>query len=306
MMPGDSPAGARRRVRLAIRKYREATGRTQGQVADELSWSISKVNRIENGDVTISKTDLSALLRLLAVEDADEVTRLLDDARVSRMKGWWDGQQYRAHLSDTTRLLLQLEGEATAIRSFQFAAVPGLLQIPEYASAMIGDLSDGLLSDETRSARLKARMLRQENFRNSPLRPDLIVILDEFVLHRIIGDHRVTVRQLRALADAAREPNVFVRLLPKEQAKYLALAAFVIYDIKDEDSAFLYRENLLSDSIDQDPRIVEPYRSRFDQMWECCLPEEATLSAIEAQWAMGRAELDRIGAQELRSVRSDG
>ena len=67
MTPGDSPAGARRRVRLAIRKHREATGRKQGQVAEELSWSISKVNRIENGDVTISKTDLSALLQLLDV-----------------------------------------------------------------------------------------------------------------------------------------------------------------------------------------------------------------------------------------------
>src|SRR5690349_595810 len=65
----DSPAAARRRLRLAVRKAREASGLTQGQVAEQLSWSISKVNRMENGEVTISPTDLSALLNLFGVND---------------------------------------------------------------------------------------------------------------------------------------------------------------------------------------------------------------------------------------------
>lgn len=305
MMPGDSPAGARRRVRLAIRKHREATGRTQGQVADELSWSISKVNRIENGDVTISKTDLSALLRLLDVRDPVEVERLLDDARASRVRGWWDRPEYRVHLTDATRQLLQLESEASAIRSFQIAAVPGLLQTREYAAVMIGNLSEGVLSDEDRQARLEVRMLRQESLRNNPHQPHLFVILDEFVLQRFIGDRVVTMQQLRALADAAHEPNVFIRLLPREESKYLGLGAFVVYDIKHEENAFLYREGLLEDRIEQKLDIVGTYRSNFEQMWERCLSEEATLSAIEAQYASTRAALDRFGDLGMRKARSD-
>jgi transcriptional regulator with XRE-family HTH domain len=306
MTPGDSPAGARRRVRLAIRKHREATGRTQGQVADELSWSISKVNRIENGDVTISKTDLAALLQLLDVRDADEVARLLEDARISRVRGWWDRPEYRDHLTLATRQLLQLESEASAIRSFQFAAIPGLLQTREYAAAMIGGLREGELSADARAARLEVRMLRQENLRSRSDRPDLIVILDEFLLQRKIGGAVVLMGQLRAMADAAREPHVSVRLLPGDESKCLLLGGFVVYDIKNEQNAFLYREELYTDSIDQNLEMVSTYRSRFEQMWNRCLTEEATLSAIEAQWASLRAALDRSGEMGISNVRSDG
>ncbi|GGM24848.1 helix-turn-helix domain-containing protein [Dactylosporangium sucinum] len=55
MSLGDTPAVARRRVRLAIRDARNAKGYTQGQVADAMDWSLSKVMRIESGEVTISQ-----------------------------------------------------------------------------------------------------------------------------------------------------------------------------------------------------------------------------------------------------------
>jgi hypothetical protein len=83
----------------------------------------------------------------------------------------------------------------------------------------------------------------------------LFVILDELLLQRFTGNRLVTVQQLGALADAAREPNIFVRLLPREESKYLQLGAFVVYDIKGEENALLYREGLFEDSIDQNLRL---------------------------------------------------
>ena len=62
MTSPESPAGARRRVRLAVREAREARGLTQGQVAEAMEWSQSKVIRIESGEVTISPNDLRPLL----------------------------------------------------------------------------------------------------------------------------------------------------------------------------------------------------------------------------------------------------
>ena len=62
MAEGDSPAIARRRVRLAIREAREAAALTQPQVAETMEWSTAKVIRIESGDVTISVGDLPQLL----------------------------------------------------------------------------------------------------------------------------------------------------------------------------------------------------------------------------------------------------
>src|SRR4051794_10535520 len=99
MATGDSPASARRRLRLALRRARDAAGLTQGEVADKLHWSLSKVQRIESGDVTISVTDVSALLRLFEVHDSGRVEGLAADARLARQKGWWDEAKFRGHLT---------------------------------------------------------------------------------------------------------------------------------------------------------------------------------------------------------------
>ena len=58
----DPPAVARRRVWMALRRAREVKGYTQGQVAEEMEWSLSKVMRIEKGEVSISVSDLRALM----------------------------------------------------------------------------------------------------------------------------------------------------------------------------------------------------------------------------------------------------
>ena len=79
----DSPAAARRRLRFALRTAREAAELTQAEVADRLEWSVSKVNRIENGEVTISATDLRALMTLVGVTDQDTVEQLTAWARAA-------------------------------------------------------------------------------------------------------------------------------------------------------------------------------------------------------------------------------
>src|SRR5262249_34011466 len=51
MSSAGLPAVSRRRVRLAVRQYREAKGATQGDVAKAMDWSLSKVMRMESGEV---------------------------------------------------------------------------------------------------------------------------------------------------------------------------------------------------------------------------------------------------------------
>src|SRR3712207_4146002 len=109
MSSRESPARARRRLRLALRKLREANGLTQGDVARRLEWSLSKVNRIEIGDVTVSGTDLQALLRLLDVTDEGRVTTLTEHCRSARRREWWDRSDIRPHLNPATLELLQFE-----------------------------------------------------------------------------------------------------------------------------------------------------------------------------------------------------
>jgi transcriptional regulator with XRE-family HTH domain len=293
MVAGDSPAVARRRLRLALRRAREAAGRTQGEVAKALEWSLSKVNRIESGENTISNADLEILLRLLGVVGPDEVGRLLEDARAARRRSWWDRPEYRAHLNPATTRMFQFEGQASTIRTFQVAFVPGLLQTREYAASIIGAVAGDEMSQETRRARLETRMRRRRQVLDRDDPPRYLVILDEFVPRRTVGDRAVMVEQLRFVATVARRPNVLVRMLPRERATYLLLGAFTIFDLNDEENVVLYRESGVADETVDSSEVVRRFRRGFELMWDICLPEEATISAIEAECAKVRAALDR-------------
>ena len=73
MAAGDLPAVARRRVRMALREAREKRDLTQSQVAEAMEWSLSKVMRIESGEVTIAPNDLRFLLAYLGITDRARV-----------------------------------------------------------------------------------------------------------------------------------------------------------------------------------------------------------------------------------------
>ncbi|MET7400541.1 helix-turn-helix transcriptional regulator [Dactylosporangium sp. NPDC005572] len=280
---------------MEIRKARDATGRTQGQVAEALNWSLSKVNRIENGDVTISLTDLDALLRLLDVRDEVLVARMLADARAARKRGrgWWDEPGFREHILPTTLQMLQLEGEASAIRTFNYALIPGLLQTREYAEAVL----ERVAADPTPQARAIAtdlRMRRQETFRSRGQAPQYLAVLDELLLDRTVGSPSVMAGQLHALAEAAREPNLIVRLLPKDVGwAYMVVGTFVLFDLDPHESAVLYREQRVTDEVIHSADVVNAHRAYFEQMWESSLSPEASIAAIEAAAASLRAELVR-------------
>src|SRR5690349_16350604 len=125
---GELPAVSRRRVRLALRKARENIGLSQGTVARSLSWSLSKLQRIELGEVAVSPTDLRALLDAYGVTDPVVIEPLIAETRTARRERYWNAEENRDRLSPALRQLAQFEVAATRIRVFQPALVPGLLQ----------------------------------------------------------------------------------------------------------------------------------------------------------------------------------
>ena len=104
----QSPAVAKWIVRVALRGARETESMTQGEVAKSLDWSLSKVQRIESGEVNLSTTDLMAMVRHYGNVTAEDANRLVELVRVSRKgTGWWDRPEYKEHLTPSTLELLQ-------------------------------------------------------------------------------------------------------------------------------------------------------------------------------------------------------
>lgn len=292
---GESPAVARRRVRLALRKAREATGASQGAVAKRIGWSISKVQRIESGDVSISGTDLRALLDLYGVTDQEEIDQLAEEARISRRQRWWTAPEYRDHLTPGLTQLVQFETQATAIRSYQPVLVPGVMQTPAYAEFLFSWYDIGLTADGRR-VRYNVRMQRRRQVIDSEDGPQYLLILDESVLKREIGGLEVMAEQLEKLAEIARRPRVNVRIVPfKEGAILGVIGHFTVLDLGDDDpdDAVLYRESFTRDSVDHDREEVRFHREMFETLWRLSLDEEKTIRAIMAEAALLRARIDR-------------
>jgi transcriptional regulator with XRE-family HTH domain len=277
---GESPAVARRRVSLALRAAREAKGLTQAQVADAMEWSLSKVMRIEGGGVSVSVSDLKALLPYLELdEDAEQ---LVQDAKVARRQRYSVDPLYREHLSSALLQLMQFEQEAVAIRYFHPLIVPGMLQTPAYASAIFRlDLAG--LSEETIKVRIEARLERRRRLLARSIPPRYLAILDESVLHREIGGPKVMGEQLRALSRLMREAGFLIRVLPFTDAVPIALLGpFGILDMGDAREV-LYREGPRSDAIVRRPREIAEHRDIFERLWPLAYDDADSARLIEKQ-----------------------
>lgn len=286
MTSPESPAGARRRVRFALREARERLGFTQAQVAEEMEWSTSKVIRIESGEVTISPNDLRPLLAYLEITDKAEVERHIQDARNSRRRRmWWDEPAVRAHLTPPSRQLIQYEHEAIAIRYFTSFIIPGTLQTAGYARATLDGYTNELAQADI-DLRVQTRIRRRAELFARRNRAQIFLLLDESVLKRRAGDARITGEQLLDLLAVAREyPEVLIRVLPYTADAPLPM--FGQYDIltlpgDQGEDAVLYRESYVTDELVEDPWNVSRHREIFDKYWEASLDESTSAGLIAA------------------------
>ena len=291
--PSDTPAGARRRVRLAVRRAREDLGYTQSQVAEEMEWSLSKVMRIENGEVTIAPNDLRPLLSYLRIKDRQTVDDLLQAAKVSKQrKQWWDAPELRDGFTPALRQLVQLEPEATAIRYFFPQILPARLQIPAYSRAIVESFGD--LAPNVVEARLAIRQRRNEGFSARTERPKSYAILDESVLIRQIGGPGVLAEQLEELLKLIEHQGIRVRVIPlRSDAPVPMLATYEILYLhgESEDDAILYRESDVLDELVDDADKIRRHRTIFDRLWTSIHDESASIELIRRHLS----ELTRAG-----------
>jgi transcriptional regulator with XRE-family HTH domain len=294
---GDTPAVARERVRRALRRARQATELTQSDVAQSLGWSLSKVQRIEIGDVTVSETDLRAMLVLYGAVTPELMSALADDARLARRERYSTPQEYRQHLPQGLRKLLQFEARAAAIRSYQPLLLPGVLQTPAMAEYIVKEAGSSL-TEEQRQVRFDVRTLRRKQVIERLDGPKFFLVVDESVLERLVGGPRIMAEQLEDLAEVATRPNVHIRAVPKEESRGAIvgmIGAFVLMTLSDDDSndSVLYQERYPKDNIENDPDRIQPYRDAFEQLWDLSLSVEATLRLIGTLATRRRSELDR-------------
>ncbi len=164
---------------------------------------------------------------------------------------------------------LQAEGEAQSLRIWSPTLIPGLLQTAEYARALfLAAQSD--TSDDVISALVAARLERQAILdRADP--PDLVVVLDEAVLHRLIGAPQVMHDALVRV--------VVVQVVPTSNGANAGLAG--AFDIAAADGMLeTLRMEGVEDQTMEKRSLVRKAAVAFDRVRADALPRDASRDLI--------------------------
>jgi transcriptional regulator with XRE-family HTH domain len=289
--PGRSPVVAKQRVRRALRKARDETPMSQGDVAKLLGWSLSKMQRIEGGEVAISPTDLRALLDVYGIEDQDRVKRLAEDAHTSRRERYVTAPEHREYLTASMRELMQFEREAVSIRQYQPVAYPGILQTPAVAEAVINRWTS---DPEARRVRFEARMARRKQVIEGEDGPEYFLVLEQAVITKLYGGEKATAEQLEDLADLAQRDRLHIRVVPRDKgADAMMLGPFQILSLDHGDDSVIYTESHKNDAMHYGPQGFDLYSEAFEHLWDIALSESASRRLMVAEAAALRFTLDR-------------
>lgn len=213
-----SPTMRRRQAGAELRRLREAADITIEQAATHLGCSESKISRMETGTGLQRPRDVTALLDFYGVTATQLREDLLRMVRDSRQQDWW--HSYTDAVPRWFERFMAAESSAVRVEKFENQLVPGLLQTPEYARAVLRSANTSLDDDEI-DRRVVVRMERQKRLLgDDPL--SLWVVLDESVLRRQVGGADVMRAQLQRLIKDAAQQNITVQVLPYALGAYAA------------------------------------------------------------------------------------
>jgi transcriptional regulator with XRE-family HTH domain len=194
-----------RQLGRTLRELREEAGLTLEEAAPRLDWSTSKLSRIEIAQQSIDVHGVRSMLDLYGV-GGERWTQIIELTREARQRGWW-----RAYGPDGLGYVA-LETEATLVRDYTLAFVPGLLQTADYARALFTG-SHHRRTETDLANEITVRMIRQERLTSVDHPLELVAIVEESVLHRPVGGAEVMHAQLAHLVAAAELATVTLQVL---------------------------------------------------------------------------------------------
>jgi len=213
-MPAGQRPLVRRRLRTELRQERERARKSQAEVAKKMDWSLSKIIRLEAGQVGISTNDLKALLDLYGVGDDERRSYFIELARSARQQSaWWNA--FRDVVPSGEYFdFLGYENDAATLNYYCSLILPGLLQTEDYAREVFETAASTELDETTIDRLVELRMARKEHVLDRDDPPQLNVVIDEASLHRVVGGPEVMSDQITSIAEVAQLDNVMIRVIP--------------------------------------------------------------------------------------------
>ena len=285
MTTKPSPTVRRRRLGLELRRLREQAGMTCEEVGRHQDCSGPRISRIETGHIGIRPGEVRELLDLYDVSDDSAREAMVSIARDARKKGWW--RTYSDVLPAWFEARVGLEAEATTLKVYDTQFVPGLLQVKEYAHAILCAGQPTAPPGEI-DRQVELRLDRQHLLtREEP--PQLWVVLSEAVLRIRVGGADVLRSQLEHLVAMSELPHVTIQVLPfSSDAHAMPIGSFSILEFPEPaDPDVIYLEYLGGCLYLESAEEVGRYALAFDHL------------RVEALGAAQSLDVIRMAARDL-------
>nr|WP_176446066.1 helix-turn-helix transcriptional regulator [Streptomyces noursei]BAA89264.1 ORF312 [Streptomyces noursei] len=271
-----SPTVHRRQLGRELRQLRQAAGKEIEDAAQTLGCHRSRVSRIENGrgGAVAKPQDVKDLLTLYGVDDAIKLARLLALLNDSQKPGWWESLEFPPGLD----ALVGLETDARKESAFEPLLIPGPLQVPDYARAVIHAARSQHPDEVEDLVQLRDGRLRLLTRSQNPL--ELWAVVDESVIRRPVGGARTLRDQLRHLMEIAALPNVTLQVVPFEKESHPGLGgSFALLEFED-DPAVVYVDSMAGNLYLEKARDVRRFVRAFDLLKACALDPDDSAALI--------------------------
>ncbi len=269
--PDSSPLAA---FGARLRSLREGRGWTQEDLAERTGYSSVHVSAIETARKPPTLRLVRSIDRAFGTEGtADSFEREWREIRHgSLLVGF---PEYVGH-----------EGRAAEIRLYEVGVIPGLLQTPEYATALAeGAVKRGAITAEQAQERVAFVAERQAALvRTSP--PLIFVVLDESCLRRPVGEPAIMNAQLEQLIEFAGRPNTVLQVAPFDMGTRRPFDLPLYILTMSDRSLMSYAESAQRGHFERDSTSVVPLLTAYHQL-QAEAPSQAQSVAMIRQLRKG-------------------
>lgn len=242
-----------------LRHHARKSGLSGAELARILNRDPSSVYNILSGRRKIQDKDAKILDKRWDLNH--HFARMLRYAKLKSNSKWFG--QYLEH-----------EATARVLKIYDALAIPGLLQLPEYAAELFSAAGatdvDGLVEE---------RMRRQEILKQD-LPPTLWILVTENVIDWPVGGAELMRKQLARLLEESAKPNIGLRVVPRVAGAHGGFdGSFTVMSGESGDIA--YTEATGGGRLVPSAPEVREYGIRFDRIGQLALPEPSSREMIQ-------------------------
>ncbi|MEU9171655.1 helix-turn-helix transcriptional regulator [Streptomyces sp. NPDC048420] len=233
-----------------LQERRQGAGKSLDDAARALRVTSLTIRRLEKAEVALKPLYVEKLLETYGA-DRQEIDEFVALAERANEPGWW--HTYRDVLPNWFSAYVSLEAGARTLRTYEPHYVTGLLQTHAYARGVLRGGFPGEAEDDL-GRRVDLR-LRRQSLLERPGAPTLWVVMEEAVLHRVVGGPEVMREQIERLLEVSELEHVSVDVVPFTAGAHMgACAPFTYFRFEERELPDIVYTEVLSGAMYLDQR----------------------------------------------------